>query len=171
MKDNILEREFLLELFPAGFAERPTDVCRIARRKGLFSGEAGEIVNVEVAHIFPCQDYLNKQRLNELLEDRDNSVHWDPPMGVKLGEDVFLIDGHHRASALISFGNDTISMKVIEITKEEWEDEIIPTGIKMIMRRRHLIMQDRQKEIKEIKKQGSLGRYIRYRIEHGNNNG
>lgn len=47
-----------------------------------------------------------------------------PPIGVKVGEDFYLVDGHHRTVAQIQLGYKTIKVRAAEVSPEEWEAEI-----------------------------------------------
>ena len=56
-----------------------------------------------------------------MLYIRDNEVP-GYPVGIKIGEKIYLLDGHHRASAQIIMGKKTIMMHLITLQED---DEIV----------------------------------------------
>lgn len=54
---------------------------------------------------------------------RAEGLH-NPPPCVKVGEDFYLVDGHHRTAAQIALGYKTIKVRAVEVSPEEWEAEI-----------------------------------------------
>jgi len=118
---NLINKIFPLEFNPSieCFAR---DVASKIGYNDLCDLNKGEIVEVDINTIHPCQSVLAKTRLIELMIYlRDHEVP-GYPMGIKIGNDVYLLDGHHRTSAQILMGKKTV---MIHLTVLKEDDEIV----------------------------------------------
>ena len=122
----INDYKLINEIFPLGL--NMSDECfarAVASKIGyhvLYNLDLGEIAEVDINLIRPCQSILSKTKLIELmLYIRDNEVP-GYPVGIKIGEKIYLLDGHHRASAQIIMGKKTIMMHLITLQED---DEIV----------------------------------------------
>lgn len=77
------------------------------------------VMDIDVNDIVPCQEVLDKTKVIELiLYIRDKEVP-GYPVGIKLGDEVYLLDGHHRVSAQILAGRKTVKMLITELNENE----------------------------------------------------
>jgi hypothetical protein len=79
----------------------------IKKKKKLFDKAKEETINVN--HIIPNQEYLNKEIITKYQLTQDKL-----PLGVMFGNDVVLFDGHHRIAAEILNGAKEIKMLIIK---------------------------------------------------------
>lgn len=126
----IHDAELIGKIFPLGLDPSKEHFARaVASRYGygkLCDLDNGEIAEVDINAIFPCQSIINKTRLIELMIYlRDNEVP-GYPMGIKVGEDVYLLDGHHRVSAQILMGKKAV---VMHLTSFQEDDEVVEAVI------------------------------------------
>lgn len=122
----IHDTELIGKIFPLGLDHSKEHFARaIATKYGygnLCDLDKGEIVEVDINTIFPCQSIISKTRLIELMIYlRDNDVP-GYPTGIKVGEEIYLLDGHHRVSAQILMGKKTVMM---HLTSFQEDDEIV----------------------------------------------
>ena len=116
------DSDLIARIFPRGLDESKEHYARgIASRYGysnLCDESKGEIAEVDIDRIFPCQSILNKTKVIELiLYLRDNDVP-GYPMGIKIDDDVYLLDGHHRVSAQILMGRKKVMIHYTALTQE-----------------------------------------------------
>ena len=122
----IHDAELIGKIFPLGLDPGKEHFARAVATKygygNLCDLDNGEIAEVDINAIFPCQSIINKTRLIELMIYlRDNEVP-GYPMGIKVGNEVYLLDGHHRVSAQILMGKKTVMMHLSLFNED---DEIV----------------------------------------------
>ncbi len=77
------------------------------------------VMDIDVNDIVPCQEVLDRTKVIELiLYIRDKEVP-GYPVGIKLGDEIYLLDGHHRVSAQILAGRKTVKMLITELNEDE----------------------------------------------------
>lgn len=92
--------------------------CRIGYNN-LSNYGKGTIEEVDINSIYPCQQVLICSKVIDLmLYLRDNEVP-GYPIGLKIGEDVYLVDGHHRVSAQILLGRKTVMMLLTTLKEDD----------------------------------------------------
>ena len=116
------DTDLIAKIFPRGLDESKEHYARgIASRYGysnLCDESKGEIAEVDIDRIFPCQSILNKTKVIEMiLYLRDNDVP-GYPMGIKIDDDVYLLDGHHRVSAQILMGRKKVMIHYTVLSQE-----------------------------------------------------
>lgn len=95
---------------------------RISRLNGAFRGEQAKIVEVDVDKIHPCQPFIDAAKVIAIFYClKRNERLQGYPTGLLLGEDFYLLDGHHRASAQIMYGRKKIEVMATEITQDDWD--------------------------------------------------
>ena len=121
-KNHPRERDILNAIFPKGYDSAKERFARkIASEIGyakLSEDGNGVIDEVGIDDIYPCQGFVNHTKIVEMMiYMRDNEVPGFP-VGIRIGEDVYLIDGHHRVSAQILMGRKTVMMRITDIRYE-----------------------------------------------------
>lgn len=86
--------------------------------------ESRVVLDAPIDSIWPSQPLISWLKVGELMKSiRAEGLH-NPPPCVKVGEDFYLVDGHHRTAAQIALGYKTIKVRAVEVSPEEWEAEI-----------------------------------------------
>lgn len=121
-RHRIDDRDLINKIFPSGYdMDREHFARSMASKIGygnLFNLDNGDIIEIDVDSIFPCQSIINKTRLIELMIYlRDNDVP-GYPIGIKIEKDVYLLDGHHRVSAQILMGKKKVTMHLVTFSKD-----------------------------------------------------
>ena len=95
----------ILDFFRKNLGELDAD--NKEKKRKLFDKAKEVIVNVD--NIIPNQDYLNKDQVTKYQKTKG-----ELPLGVMIGKDVILFDGHHRVAAEILNGTKQIKMLVLK---------------------------------------------------------
>lgn len=96
---------------------------RLASRNGLF-GAAGAEYEAPAERIHNTQPIIFEKKVEMLADSIRAEGLRNPAPCVKVGEDFYLVDGHHRTAAQIALGYKTIKVRAVEVSPEEWEAEI-----------------------------------------------
>lgn len=111
------------KIFPLGLDKNKERFAKITALKighnVLYDLDKGEITEVNINSIHPCQEFIDKTKLIELMIYLLNNDVPGYPIGVKIGNEVYLLDGHHRACAQILLGRKTIKMHLIAINEDD----------------------------------------------------
>lgn len=110
-------------IFPRGYNYGQEQIGRgIAQHIGydnLMDINKGVIEDVDIKKIIPCQTVISTARIIQyMLYLKDNDVPGNP-IAIRVGEDVYLLDGHHRVSAQILLGKQTVKILVTELKEDD----------------------------------------------------
>ena len=89
-------------------------VREIGQEMFMFSG--GMKMNVNINNIYPTQETVKVSAVNEYKAKSGEGIQ-----GVKVGEKVYIFDGHHRAAAQILNKKKTIQINIVEVSKSKFE--------------------------------------------------
>lgn len=114
--------DMISKIFPRGFDLSKEHIGRgIASRIGynnLYDMGKGTIEEVNINSIYPCQQVINKTKIIELILYIKNNEVPGYPIGLKIGEDIYLLDGHHRVSAQILSGRKTVMIHLTTLSED-----------------------------------------------------
>ena len=72
----------------------------------------------------PSQPIISWYKVSNLMTSiRTEGLH-NPPVGVMIENEFYIVDGHHRTAAQIALGYKTIKVRAVEVSKEEWDAEV-----------------------------------------------
>lgn len=92
-------------------------------RLGTVFAPKGDVENVSVSSIHPCQPGINAKQVVSLAQDiKENGMN-EIPSAIKVGRDVYLLDGHHRVAAEIINSVRTVKIRLVEVSREEWKQQ------------------------------------------------
>jgi hypothetical protein len=111
-------------VFPVRYDKESDDVAReLARdRVGTVFAPKGEVRNVSVNRIHPCQDGINAKNTMALVESIKNEGIREPATALQVGNEIYLLDGHHRVAAAIIAKKKQVPLRIVTATEEEWEE-------------------------------------------------
>lgn len=111
-------------VFPVKYDKVSDDVAReLARdRVGTVFAPKGEVENVSVNRIHPCQDGINAKNTTALVESIKNEGIKEPATALQVGNEIYLLDGHHRVAAAIIAGKKEVPLRIVKATKQEWDE-------------------------------------------------
>lgn len=112
-KFNLIE-----ELFSNKFNTKETVVAN----RVLKSNKEKEHMNVSINKIHPCQPVIDGSIVIKYFLSNNKMEGLEPITGVKVEDEVYLCDGHHRVAAQILSNENEIEMDIVSITKEEWQN-------------------------------------------------
>ena len=105
------------------------------------------VMDIDVNDIVPCQEVLDKTKVIELiLYIRDKEVP-GYPIGFKLGDEIYLLDGHHRVSAQILAGRKTVKMLITELNEDE---EIVKNAKNSVVNNKQTVRETPKVENAEV---------------------
>ena len=114
--------DLINQIFPRGLNYDKEKFARgIAARIGynnLSDLTKGDIEEIEVQAIWPCQQMLSKTKVIGLalyLTDHDVPGY---PIGIRVNDDVYLLDGHHRIAAQIIAGKKRVKIHTTDVSSE-----------------------------------------------------
>lgn len=146
-----LDTALIDKIFPKGF-----DVVkeRLGRNIGSIIGynnlcdeKKAAVMDIDVNDIVPCQEVLDKTKVIELiLYIRDKEVP-GYPIGFRLGNEIYLLDGHHRVSAQILAGRKTVKMLITELNED---DEIVKNTRNSVVNNRQTVRETPKVENTEV---------------------
>lgn len=118
-----LDTTLIGKIFPKGLdiakENFARNVASIIGYNNFCDEKKAAVIDIDVNDIVPCQEVLDKTKVIELiLYIRDKEVP-GYPIGFKLGDEVYLLDGHHRVSAQILAGKKTVKMLITELNEDE----------------------------------------------------
>lgn len=118
-----LDTALIDKIFPKGFdvvkEHFGRNIGSVIGYNNLNDEKKATVIDIDVNDIVPCQEVLDKTKVIELiLYIRDKEVP-GYPIGFKLGDEVYLLDGHHRVSAQILAGRKTVKMLITELNEDE----------------------------------------------------
>lgn len=114
-------------------------IASILGYNNLNDDSKATLMDIDVNDIVPCQEVLDKTKVIELiLYIKDNEVP-GYPIGFKLGDEIYLLDGHHRVSAQILAGRKTVKMLITELNED---DEVVKNT-------RNSVVYSKQNEVKK----------------------
>ena len=79
----------------------------------------GSIVEVSVEDLYPSQGTMNGNIILEYIIAINNGKALPPAEGIKLGDRIYILNGHHRVAANIILGNKTVEMSVVNMSNSE----------------------------------------------------
>lgn len=85
----------------------------------------GDIVMASVKNIHPCQNGVNAKNVIKIADSIAEEGLKDAPTALKVGNDYYLLDGHHRVAAEMIAGKQKVQLRVAEISKEEWQEAFV----------------------------------------------
>lgn len=109
-------------------AKRDYTMASIVHRmaaKTKFTDENNPVIEVSEEHLHPSQSIVFKYKIDGIkkyLEETNGILNYYP-IGVKVGEEVYIIDGHHRSAAQIALYKKA-KVRVVEIPEEDVQKEI-----------------------------------------------
>lgn len=92
-------------------------------RVGTVFAPKGEIKSISVSSIQPAQEVINASRVLSLATDINKNGLNEIPTGLKVGETVYLLDGHHRVAAQIILGQKKVKIRIVEASQAEWNNK------------------------------------------------
>lgn len=93
---------------------------KLSHKLGKFNKQ-GNIERVQIENIVSTQQYVGTKNVIELAKSIEKNGLQDCPTGIKVGDKVFVVDGHNRITAMALGGSNTFSMRVVDVGVEEWE--------------------------------------------------
>ncbi len=85
------------------------------------SNKEKEDMTVSIDKIYPCQNMLDGNKVIECFLLNKDGKELELAEGVKVEDKVYLYNGHHRVAAQILSGKTDVEIKVISLTKDEWQ--------------------------------------------------
>ena len=113
------------KVFPNKYNKEDDDTARALAgdRLGTVFAPKGEIQEVNISAIHPCQSGINAKQVVSLAQDiKENGMN-EIPSAIKVGRDVYLLDGHHRVAAEIINGEKKVKVRLVEVSREEWNQQ------------------------------------------------
>ncbi len=99
--------------------------CFAAYRFSRLNYLRGDVFEVAASCIHPTQRSVRNESVKHFMKAYEEGRTPDGfPAGIKVGGDIYLLDGHHRTAAQIALGYKTIKVRAVEVSPEEWEAEI-----------------------------------------------
>ena len=113
-------------VFPVKYDRVSDDVAReLARdRVGTVFAPKGDVENVSISKLHPCQDGINAKNTMALFDSIRNEGIKEPATALRVGDEVYLLDGHHRVAAAIIAGKKEVPLRIVKATKQEWDKAI-----------------------------------------------
>lgn len=111
-------------VFRVKYNRESDDIAReLAKdRVGTVFAPRGDVEYVSVSKIHPCQDGINAKRTMALVDSIKAEGFKEPAMALRVGNEVYLLDGHHRVAAAIIAGKKRVPLRIVTVTKQEWEN-------------------------------------------------
>lgn len=111
-------------IFPRGYNYGQEQIGRgIAKHIGydnLMDVNKGVFEDVDIKRIIPCQTVISTARIIQyMLYLREHDDIPGNPIAIRIGEDVYLLDGHHRVAAQILLGRQTVRILVTELKEDD----------------------------------------------------
>lgn len=96
----------------------------------LMSGKEDDKKNISVPldSIHPCQPSIGGDRVIQYIVAKKDNEKIEPPIGIKVGNDVYICDGHHRTAAALLLDEEDITVRVLPITKKYWDTALRAVG-------------------------------------------
>lgn len=112
------------QIFPRGYNYGHEQIGRgIAQHIGydnLMNINKGVFEDVDIKRIIPCQTVISTARIIQyMLYLRENDDVPGNPIAIRIGKDVYLLDGHHRVSAQILLGKTSVRILVTELKEDD----------------------------------------------------
>lgn len=107
---------FKYELHP----EDRAAVESFADRLGRFNPK-GEVMSFGIDDVVQTQKYVGTQNVIQIAQSIENDGLQDNPTGIKVGDKVFIVDGHNRIAAMRLGGSNTFDIRVVEVSEDEWK--------------------------------------------------
>ena len=107
---------FKYELHP----EDRDAVESFANRLGQFN-PLGEVKSFSIDDVVQTQQYVGTKNVIQIAQSIEKDGLRDNPTGIKVGDKVFIVDGHNRIAAMRLGGSNTFDIRVVEVSEEEWK--------------------------------------------------
>jgi len=107
---------FKYELHP----EDREAVESFADRLGRFNPK-GEVMSFSIDDVVQTQQYVGTKNVIQIAQSIEKDGLQDNPTGIKVGDKVFIVDGHNRIAAMRLGGSNTFDIRVVEVSEEEWK--------------------------------------------------
>ena len=112
------------QIFPRGYNYGQEHIGRnIAQHIGydnLMDINKGVFEDVDIKRIIPCQTVISTARIIQyMLYLKEHDDVPGNPIAIRIGEDVYLLDGHHRVSAQILLGKTSVRILVTELKEDD----------------------------------------------------
>ena len=78
-------------------------------------------IMVDISHIHTTQETVDANYVNKIINEGGSK---EPITGLKVGNEVYIFDGHHRAAAMIAKGAKDLPIKVVSVTKLEFKKKM-----------------------------------------------
>ena len=139
------------KIFPKGFdvvkEQFARNVASIIGYNVLGDDKTATVIDVDTNNIVPCQEVLDRTKVIELiLYIRDKEVP-GYPVGIKLGDEIYLLDGHHRVSAQILAVRMTVKMLITELNED---DEAVKTARNSVVNNKQTVIETPKVENTEV---------------------
>lgn len=122
--EPLRNEQLIGQIFPRGYNYGQERIGRnIAQSIGynnLMNINKGVVEDVDIKRIIPCQTVISTARIIQyMLYLRENHDVPGNPIAIRIGEDVYLLDGHHRVSAQILLGKTSVRILVTEMKEDD----------------------------------------------------
>ncbi len=107
---------FKYELHP----EDREAVESFADRLGRFNPK-GDVMSFSIDDVVQTQQYVGTKNVIQIAQSIEKDGLQDNPTGIKVGDKVFIVDGHNRIAAMRLGGSNTFDIRVVEVSEEEWK--------------------------------------------------
>ena len=111
-------------------------------RMGSLWSPAGEEMAVDISRLHATQNGINAKNVISLAEDISKNGITDLPTAIKVGNEYYLLDGHHRIAAEIIAGKNEVNLRVVKVPKSDFA-EALPKGFDYDSYIRNLSMERR----------------------------
>lgn len=122
--EPLRNEQLIGQIFPRGYNYGQEKIGRnLAQNIGynnLMDINKGVFEDVDIKKIIPCQTVISTARIIQyMLYLREHDDVPGNPIAIRIGEDVYLLDGHHRVSAQILLGRQTVRILVTELKEDD----------------------------------------------------
>lgn len=98
---------------------------KIARAGWIDSGTIfapkGTVETVNARDIQPGQAVVGNENLRNIAKSMASEGQKEIPFGIRVGSKIILLDGHHRVGAQIISGQNTVKVRLLNISLEDWK--------------------------------------------------
>lgn len=83
----------------------------LGTQTSVFGASKNKVAQFDVSQIVPCQDGINPKNVIHIAESIAQDGLQELPYGYKIGDRIYLMDGHHRVAADIIAGKTKIAIR------------------------------------------------------------
>lgn len=107
------------KVFPFEYSIGLSSKIRLLSEKtGAFEGRDAKVEDVPLDKVHPGQSFIRPEHVVVLYECMNEWENTAFPTALKVGDEYYVLDGHHRVMAKILADEKTMKMKITEVSME-----------------------------------------------------